>query len=166
MPSTKTTPVLMRLEHELIDRMDALVSEQGFSSRSALAREALRVGLDLLESGSKGLTPASGRKPKKGQAAEILRSFADQALEAARRVPGRQRFGDDRVFIAHAWKRFQKSPAAAGMDLEAFKAQLLEANRERLLSLVCADMAAKLDQATVRESAIGDLVTGFHFICI
>jgi hypothetical protein len=51
------------------------------------------------------------------------------------------------------------------MDLEAFKQRLVEANRERYLSLVCADMAPVLDQKDVKESEARYLSATFHFLC-
>ena len=56
MPSKTTTPVLIRLEHALLERMDALAEAWHYSSRSELAREALKLGLDALESTLEGLS--------------------------------------------------------------------------------------------------------------
>jgi hypothetical protein len=91
--------------------------------------------------------------------------FAVRALEAGKSTKT-GRFGDDRVFISHVWRQFEHDPASIGMTLEAFKQRLLEANRQRYLSLVCADMAPKLNQKDVRESEIRYGTARFHFLCI
>jgi hypothetical protein len=47
-----------------------------------------------------------------------------------------------------------------------FKALLLEANRQRLLSLACADMAPIHRPSVVKESEINHLSATFHFLCV
>ncbi len=63
-------------------------------------------------------------------------------------------------------RQYKREQKPKGMDLEAFKQRLVEANRERYLSLVCADMAPTLDQKDVKESEIRYLSATFHFLCI
>jgi predicted transcriptional regulator len=94
-----------------------------------------------------------------------LLTFAAQAIEAGQRCKS-GRFGEDRVLINHVWRQYKREHKPKGMDLEAFKRKLLEANRERYLSLVCADMAPLLDQKDVQESEIRHLSATFHFLCI
>jgi hypothetical protein len=94
-----------------------------------------------------------------------LTSFAEMALEAARRSDT-GRFGEDRVLISHAWRQFQRDHPHGGLDEAGFKQRLLEANRERFLSLVCADMAPLLDQTDVAASEIRYLSATFHFVCL
>jgi hypothetical protein len=94
-----------------------------------------------------------------------LVSFAAQVLEAGQRTKT-GRFGKDRIFISHVWRTFEREQQPKNMDLDSFKQRLLEANRERCLDLVCADMAPMLDQADVKESEINYLSATFHFLCL
>ena len=50
--------------------------------------------------------------------------------------------------------------------LDEIKQLLIEANRDRHLSLACADMAPFLDRQDVASSAIEFRSATFHFICI
>lgn len=204
MPSKITTPIIVRLENDLIAQLDALATEQG-GSRSAIARAALTAGLETLqrpmqrapeatrkaggrgtrvkpqdgpEAGQAELAAAKstsrGKKPERAKpaAAEALQeaeadlvTFAAQVLEAGQRTKT-GRFGDDRVFISHVWRQFKREHKPKGMDLEAFKKQLVEANRERMLSLTCADMAPQLDQKDVKESEVRYRSATFHFLSL
>jgi hypothetical protein len=92
-------------------------------------------------------------------------TFAARVIEAAQRTKT-GRFGDDRVFINHVWRQYKREYRSKGMDLQAFKQRLVEANRERYLSIVCADMAPVLDQKDVKESEIRYRSATFHFLCI
>jgi hypothetical protein len=92
-------------------------------------------------------------------------SFAAQVLEAAGRTKT-GRFGDDRVFISHLWRQYKREQRPKGLDLAAFKQLLVEANRERYLSLACDDLAPVHDQKDIKESEIRHLSATFHFVCI
>jgi hypothetical protein len=196
-PSKITTPVIIRLENEIIAELDSLAEAQSLS-RSAVARSALAAGLETLRKpakreperarrGAKAApkkaaappvrnAPASAAKQapaaKKPPATKVssgpspeLIDFAARVIQAGQRSK-KGRFGEDRILINHLWRQFKRDYKPAGMDLEGFKQQLLEANRERCLSLVCADMAPLLDQKDVRESEIRYLSATFHFLCI
>jgi hypothetical protein len=101
-----------------------------------------------------------------------LRAFAAAALRAARQTPSAGWFGDNKVFIARAWRQFQSQPDAppgvpsSSLDLPAFKKRLVEANREGLLRLSRADLVSAMDPADVRESETRYLNAEFHFILI
>jgi hypothetical protein len=94
-----------------------------------------------------------------------LKSFSEQVLAAARRSPT-GRYGDDRVFVSHAWRQFQREHPQTKLTEPDFKERLIEANRERHLSLVRADMAPILDPDDVASSEIRYLSATFHLICI
>ena len=119
--------------------------------------------------GTRGKTQAASTKSAAAEAppeAELdLAPFAAQVLEAAQRTKN-GRFGDNRVFINHVWRQYKREQRPKGMDLEAFKQRLVEANRARYLSLACADMAPIHDQKDVQESEIRHLSATFHFLCI
>jgi hypothetical protein len=178
MPSKSTTILPVRVEHELIARLEALAERTPGATKTALARDALRLGLELLEAdpGGQPLPEASSSAatvaisaalvpPSQGAAEVGLEMFAAQVLEAARSSKT-GRFGDDRVFVSHVWRQFKKDHKKSGLDLETFKARLVDANRERHLSLVCADMAPFLPQKDVQESEIRYLSATFHLLCI
>ncbi|WP_225411378.1 helix-turn-helix domain-containing protein [Stigmatella hybrida] len=92
---------------------------------------------------------------------EALSSFAERVLHTARTATS-GRFGDDRVFISHIW-RAMKDP---GLDEQAFKNRLIEANQKRLLSLSRADMVELMDPADVAASETRYLGATFHFIAL
>jgi predicted transcriptional regulator len=198
MVSSITTAVGVRLENELLVKLDALAAARS-EPRTATAREALRRGLDLLEAQqqqdggpekrrpirrgqsrrekgpvqrSKSLEPKTGGRakapPRPAPAAQELRAFASDVLEAARQVPRAKNpsRSQDRVFISHAWRQYKRQRPEAALDLDAFKARLLEANRERFLSLVCDDMAPAHKAADVQASELQHLSATFHLVCI
>jgi hypothetical protein len=178
MPSTITTIFPVRIEHELIARIEALALRVHGSTRTAVARDALRRGVELLEAelDGSGVPKKPGRSRKKAAAppgaaaaeakpAEDLAAFAAQVLDAARRSPSGW-FGDDRVFISHVWRQYKRKHGRAGLALELFKVKLVEANRQRLLSLARADMAPQLDQKDVKASETNYLSATFHFVCV
>ena len=172
MPSKVTTPVIIRLENELILALDALAKEQG-SSRSSAARAALAAGLEALkkpqqQKSARGRkkAPAKGSEPESAPGAPFdLVLFAAQVMEAAKRAET-GKFGEDRIFINHAWRQFEQDAEPEGMDLRLFKQRLAEANNQRYLSLVCADMAPMLEQKDVKESETRWLSATFHLLCL
>jgi len=92
---------------------------------------------------------------------ESLRTFAEHVVRAARSATA-GRFGDDRVFISHVWRAMQ----GQGLDEQAFKRRLIEANQRRLLSLSRADMVELMDPAELAASEIQHLGATFHFIAL
>ena len=190
MPSKSSTAVALRFPNNVILQLDALAA-----SRSCSRPEAIRLAVDaglgaLVQSESQEPKTALAAKPqsletagasksakgKKGrtklaaagvlpEAEADLVTFTAQVLEAAQRTKT-GRFGADRVFISHVWRQFERDHKPEGMDLEAFKKHLVEANRERLLSLACADMPAEHKQKDVKESEARHLSATFHFLCL
>ena len=190
MPSKSSTAVALRFPNDVILQLDALAASRSCSRPEAI-RFAVEAGLGVLgQSTSQERKKPRAAKPQSSESAEAPRStkgkkgrakpgavtasseteadlvtFAVEVLAAAQHTKT-GRFGDDRVFISHVWRQFKREHKPEGMDLEAFKKQLVEANRERLLSLVCADLAPTLNQKDVKESETRYLTATFHFLCL
>ncbi|HEX8434019.1 hypothetical protein [Archangium sp.] len=94
---------------------------------------------------------------------EELRTFAERVKEAAK-ASTTGHFGEDKVFISHVWRILQKQ--ARGLDERTFKDRLVEANRERLLSLSRADLVEAMDPRDVAASETRYLGASFHFIAL
>jgi hypothetical protein len=94
-----------------------------------------------------------------GSAAEDLAGFARRAQAAAAASPT-GRFGDNKVFIAHV----QAALADPALDLPAFKARLVDAHREVLVTLTRADLVEAMDPRDVAESETRYLGATFHFM--
>lgn len=94
-----------------------------------------------------------------------LGAFADRVLTKARACKT-GRYGDNKVFIVHAWRALQDDPAFHGGDFPAFKARLAEANNARLLSLARADLVQAMDPEDVHLSEVPYMNASFHFIRI
>jgi hypothetical protein len=101
-----------------------------------------------------------------GEGAPVdLPTFARTILEAARSsLTGW--FGNNKVFIAHVWRAVQDSPALWGLDFDAFKRKLGEANQARLLDLSRADLVEAMDPEDVRASETRYLGAIYHFVRI
>jgi hypothetical protein len=162
MPSTLSKPLGIRVPHAQLAVLEALAQERG-QSRGALATEALCRGLELLQAEQLGGGASTSAKTQ--AASTELEAFARDVLEAARKSRT-GRFGQDRVLINHVWKQFQRVHPASGLDEESFKLRLVEANRARLLSLVCADMAPVMKASDIEASETRYLSATFHFVCI
>ena len=108
-----------------------------------------------------GRSQAPAPAPAPVSPEEPLRAFAEQVVRAARSVTT-GRFGDDRVFISHVWRALQ----GLGLDEQAFKRRLVEANQRRLLSLSRADMVELMDPAELSASEVRHLGATFHFIAL
>lgn len=89
-------------------------------------------------------------------------AFAERVLEVARALPTEQRFGSNKVFIAHVWRAL----APEWGNREAFNAALLEANRTRQLSLSRADLVAVMNPTDVAESEVNTSGASFHFVVV
>jgi hypothetical protein len=76
------------------------------------------------------------------------------------------RFGANRAFISHVYRRFLSDSPRDAIDEGRFKSMLVEANRAGFVRLARADIASELDPADVESSAIEYLTTTFHFIVI
>ena len=75
-------------------------------------------------------------------------------------------FGDNKLFISHAWRLFKADPNGPALDLPLFKQKLVEANREGLLRLSRADLVSAMNPDDVRESETHYLNAEFHFILL
>lgn len=94
-----------------------------------------------------------------------LPAFARTVLAAARDCPT-GRYGDNKVFISHVWRRLAGEPRFAGLGPDRFKQRLAEANTANLLTLSRADLVSVMDPADVRESETPYLNAVFHFILV
>jgi hypothetical protein len=90
-------------------------------------------------------------------------TFARRVVAAARSSPTGW-FGENKVFIAHVWRRLREDPAFREMDLATFKQRLTEANHARRLDLSRADLVEAMDPEDVRASEAHCLGATFHFI--
>ena len=112
------------------------------------------------------LEPRPTAPPDAPELAEFdLPAFARTVRAAARDCPT-GRFGDNKVFIAHVWRRLRDEPGLPPMDLPAFKRRLTEANNAGLLTLSRADLVEVMDPADVRESETRYLNAEFHFVLL
>jgi hypothetical protein len=95
-----------------------------------------------------------------------LPSFAAAVNQAARKSSAGW-FGDNKLFISHAWRAYRAAGnGRSGMDLASFKHRLVEANTRGLLRLGRADLVAAMDEHDVRESQIKYLNAEFHFLLV
>jgi hypothetical protein len=92
-----------------------------------------------------------------------LAAFAREVQAAADREQ-EGRFGTRKVFIAAVWRRLRETAVCAGMDLDAFKRHLVDANRADLLALHRADLVPMMDPEEVKASEILYGNASFHFI--
>lgn len=106
---------------------------------------------------------ASPTLPRVSDGELDLVSFSRKVLEAARSSPSGW-YGDNKVFIVHAWRALEHQPELAGIDLDTFKRRLAEANNARLLDLARADLVQAMDPEDVRLSELSYLNATFHFI--
>jgi hypothetical protein len=94
-----------------------------------------------------------------------LPAFAMTVKAAARDCPT-GRFGDNKVFIAHVWRRLGDEPSFPAMDLPTFKQRLTEANNAGLLTLSRADLVQVMDLTDINESHTEYLNAEFHFVLV
>jgi hypothetical protein len=97
---------------------------------------------------------------------DALAGFAAAVNDAAK-TSSAGWFGDNKLFISHAWRAFRAAGnGRSGMDLASFKHRLVEANTRGLLRLGRADLVAAMDEHDVRDSQIKYLNTEFHFLLV
>ncbi|MDC3988699.1 hypothetical protein [Polyangium jinanense] len=72
--------------------------------------------------------------------------------------------GSDKLFVSVLFDELAASGATVEMDLDAFKARLLEAHRARLLSLSRCDLVEAATAADVAASEIRYLSAEFHVV--
>lgn len=92
-----------------------------------------------------------------------LEAFANTVQAAARTCPT-GRFGDNKVFISHLWRHLADEPRFKPMGLAGFKANLVEANVQRLLNLEPADLNQAFDPVDLTSSATVQFHSTYHFI--
>ncbi|MEZ0388616.1 MAG: hypothetical protein ACAI34_16205 [Verrucomicrobium sp.] len=92
-------------------------------------------------------------------------TFVKDVVQAARQSPA-ERFGDDKVLIAHAWEQYRKEHPTKALSIESFKEKVLEAQRKGQIELSRADLVEAMNPEKVIESEISYLGTRFHFIRI
>jgi hypothetical protein len=93
-------------------------------------------------------------------------SIADLAIAvnaAIARVPEDGRFGPRKVFVSAIWAALIAG-GYRSCSFERFKAQLIAAQRARLLSLARADLVAAMPAATVAASEIVHDGATYHFV--
>jgi len=95
---------------------------------------------------------------------EDEKRFAERVLAAAQALET-GRFGDNKVFISHVFQRLADEGAVAG-DTESFKARLVSAHVNGLLSLSRADMVEMMKPEDVDASATRYSGATFHFVRI
>jgi hypothetical protein len=89
-----------------------------------------------------------------------------ETVRAAARHSSDGRFGDNKVFINHLWRRLQNEPNFPRLDLPEFKRRLAEANHAGLLRLERADLVQAMNPTDVRESETPYENALFHFVLI
>lgn len=171
MASSTTTTVGIRLNNELLARLDALVGQQTGATRSSLARELLERGIEAVEADkAPSKSVRKGRKPPALATEQPLKEWAEGVLAAARTIPPRKRPWEDRALVCRVHTAWAK--AGGPLDLDTFKERLVEANRARYLSLVAADMApvmvdeGQCTQNEIQDSEIRYLSATFHLLCL
>ena len=92
-----------------------------------------------------------------------LAAFAARVLAAAKACPT-GRFDHTKVFIAHVWRHLQTDAAVASLGADGFKTRLVEANQQRLVSLLPADLTQAFSATDLRESATVQFHSTFHFV--
>jgi hypothetical protein len=109
-------------------------------------------------------TQPTSSRPDVGQSArfELERFVRDVRSATTHATEGR--WDGEKVFVNHVWRRLQVEGNADGLDLNSFKAHLLEANRQGLLRLSRADLVSAMPSDDVRESEIPSFGDVFHFI--
>lgn len=74
------------------------------------------------------------------------------------------RIGDRKIFISALWRAAFKDPRVADMSYDDFKHALLDAHRQRLLTLARADLVAAMDDGAVAASELDADGAQFHFV--
>ncbi|HKA87997.1 MAG TPA: hypothetical protein VKE22_10040 [Haliangiales bacterium] len=136
--------------------LGARVPDVAAAMRLAAARAAGARRADARE-----LADAIVRRWLAGEAAgeEDLGGFARRVRAAAGASPS-GRFGDNKVFISHV----HAALADPALDLPAFKARLVDAHRQGLVTLTRADLVEAMDPADVAASETRYLGATFHFV--
>lgn len=154
---------------DLKTRLPALVTKARNNSIESLRQAVINHWLDECDAKSCQLVCSSQSKKIPPPASESpvtpadLSEFARQIQELARHSQT-GRFGDNKVFLSHLWKHFQKESPRTGITRQEFDDRLLEANRQNLIILSRADLISEMDPADVEASEIALPHATFHFI--
>lgn len=143
--------------------IERLIAQTVNARRNGVAELRLAVVRDWVDHGSGHVAPPSAPASAVPSAPFDLKAFAERAVSAARSSRSGW-FGDDKVFIAHAWRSAQGGPGFENMEIETFKRRLAEANQARYLDLVRADLVEAMDPRDVQESEVRFLGATFHFV--
>ncbi len=96
---------------------------------------------------------------------EKIEDFARHLLSVCSAVPPAGRFGEQQVFINHAWRVWQN--AGGQLALSAFKIQLLQAQQVGLLHLSCSALIQTLNAMDLAQSeTTSEQNVVYHFIDI
>jgi hypothetical protein len=143
-----------------------MTSQQVITSLAAVAVGSSKTGMADLRVAAIRQWLLSPADPASATIPDNLETFASHVIEAARECSAAARFGENKVFISHIWRRLNADSLTAALDLEDFKRRLVEANREGLLHLSRADLVEAMNPTDVQESStICDNAT-FHFVRI
>jgi hypothetical protein len=152
--------------------LSRLIGSEERLTAAALKKKAPRLLLKAKKAGAPGLREkvlvdwADGAASDAPEPAEFdLPAFARTVKAVARDCPT-GRFGDNKVFIAHVWRRLADEPGVPAMDLPTFKRRLTEANNAGVLTLSRADLVEVMDPTDVRESETRYLNAEFHFVLL
>jgi hypothetical protein len=175
-PKVKLTPTLLRLRilGKLLDlpanvSMAELKKQLPAHAIQAKNSNADQLRQTLLQQWVSDLTGSAPETNHEPTAPATVSSFP--LTEFARRVQQLAngcttgRFGDNKVFIAHVWEKYDHEASEPRLTLDEFKGHLCEANRQGLLVLSRADLPEFMDTADVQasETRYGNLAS-FHFI--
>jgi hypothetical protein len=92
-----------------------------------------------------------------------LKVFARQILDLASRTRSGH-FGGNKVFLSHLWNTYRQHPGTPDVTREEFDRFLLEANRQKLITLSRADFLSEMDPKDVEASEISLPPATFHFL--
>jgi hypothetical protein len=107
--------------------------------------------------------PSARAHPPERDQDDSLARFAREVLAHAR-DPRTPRFTDEKAFIESVWRRATEARTCAQMDLDSFKARLLEAHRLGLLVLSRADLRQLISPRDLEASEIEIDGAAFHFV--
>lgn len=116
--------------------------------REAVIRNAVS-GSEIAEEGASGIG--------------TMNAFVEQVKAAAEACP-LGRYGDRRMFISHLIRSYQQTFPM--VDPSRFKQQLLQAHRERWLTLARADLQEAMDPVDIAESEVRHMDARFHFLIL
>lgn len=92
-----------------------------------------------------------------------LPSFARQIQDLASRTKT-GKFGGNKLFLSHLWNTYHRHPSTPDVSREQFDQYLLEANRQKLITLSRADLMSEMDPKDVEASEISLPPATFHFL--